>query len=34
MVMTHVGVPEDSPAGTGWEMALDKLATRLQEQAA
>lgn len=27
MVMTHVGVPADSPGATGWTMALDKLAT-------
>ena len=27
MVMTHVGVPSDSPGATGWAMALDKLAT-------
>lgn len=25
MVMTHVGVPADSPGGQGWEMAIDKL---------
>ena len=28
MIMTHVGVPGDSPGAAGWEMALDKLATR------
>jgi uncharacterized protein YndB with AHSA1/START domain len=27
MVMTHVGVPDDSPGAAGWAMALDKLAT-------
>jgi uncharacterized protein YndB with AHSA1/START domain len=27
MVMTHAGVPSDSPGATGWAMALDKLAT-------
>lgn len=27
MVMTHTGVPSDSPGATGWTMALDKLAT-------
>jgi uncharacterized protein YndB with AHSA1/START domain len=27
MVMTHIGVPSDSPGATGWTMALDKLAT-------
>jgi len=26
MVMTHVGVPSDSPGATGWNMAFDKLA--------
>jgi uncharacterized protein YndB with AHSA1/START domain len=26
MVMTHVGVPADSPGAAGWTMALDKLA--------
>ena len=27
MVMTHAGVPKDSPGAAGWSMALDKLAT-------
>ena len=26
MVMTHAGIPSDSPGATGWTMALDKLA--------
>jgi uncharacterized protein YndB with AHSA1/START domain len=26
MVMTHVGIPGDSPGAAGWAMALDKLA--------
>ena len=26
MVMTHAGIPSDSPGATGWAMALDKLA--------
>jgi hypothetical protein len=26
MVMTHAGVPADSPGAAGWAMALDKLA--------
>src|SRR5258708_2746227 len=26
MVMTHAGVPSDSPGAAGWAMALDKLA--------
>jgi uncharacterized protein YndB with AHSA1/START domain len=25
MVMTHAGIPQDSPGATGWAMALDKL---------
>jgi len=31
MVMTHVGVPADSPGGQGWEMAIKKLETRVAE---
>jgi len=30
MVMTHAGVPGDSPGATGWTMALDKLAAHVQ----
>jgi uncharacterized protein YndB with AHSA1/START domain len=30
MVMTHVGVPGDSPGAAGWAMALDKLAIRVE----
>jgi uncharacterized protein YndB with AHSA1/START domain len=30
MVMTHAGIPSDSPGATGWAMALDKLAAYLQ----
>jgi uncharacterized protein YndB with AHSA1/START domain len=30
MVMTHAGIPSDSPGATGWQMAFDKLATRLE----
>ena len=26
MVMTHAGIPSDSPGAAGWTMALDKLA--------
>jgi uncharacterized protein YndB with AHSA1/START domain len=26
MVLTHVGIPSDSPGAAGWSMALDKLA--------
>jgi uncharacterized protein YndB with AHSA1/START domain len=29
MVMSHVGVPGDSPGAAGWTMALDKLAARI-----
>jgi uncharacterized protein YndB with AHSA1/START domain len=29
MVLTHAGVPADSPGAAGWVMALDKLATRV-----
>jgi uncharacterized protein YndB with AHSA1/START domain len=25
MVLTHIGIPADSPGATGWSMALDKL---------
>ena len=32
MVMTHAGVPSDSPGATGWMMALDQLAAHLEEQ--
>jgi uncharacterized protein YndB with AHSA1/START domain len=31
MVMTHAGIPGDSPGAAGWAMALDKLATRVRE---
>jgi uncharacterized protein YndB with AHSA1/START domain len=29
MVMTHAGIPSDSPGAAGWNMAFDKLVTRL-----
>jgi uncharacterized protein YndB with AHSA1/START domain len=29
MVMTHAGVPSDSPGAAGWVMAFDKLATHV-----
>lgn len=32
MVMTHAGVPGDSPGAAGWAMALDKLATHVEAQ--
>jgi uncharacterized protein YndB with AHSA1/START domain len=31
MVVTHVGVPADSPGGQGWAMAIDKLEARVAE---
>jgi uncharacterized protein YndB with AHSA1/START domain len=30
MVLTHAGIPADSPGAAGWTMALDKLAARLE----
>ena len=30
MVMTHVGVPGDSPGAAGWAIALDKLGAQLE----
>ena len=32
MVMTHAGVPEDSPGAAGWTMAFDKLAAHVATQ--
>jgi uncharacterized protein YndB with AHSA1/START domain len=32
MVMTHAGIPSDSPGATGWTMAFDKLATYLDKR--
>ena len=29
LVLTHAGVPADSPGAMGWQMAIDKLADRL-----
>jgi uncharacterized protein YndB with AHSA1/START domain len=31
IVMTHRGIPADSPGAAGWTMALDKLAVHLRE---
>jgi uncharacterized protein YndB with AHSA1/START domain len=31
MVMTHVGIPADSPGATGWTMAFAKLAAYIDE---
>jgi len=32
MVMTHRGIPSDSPGAAGWEMAFEKLAAYLEER--
>jgi uncharacterized protein YndB with AHSA1/START domain len=32
MVMTHSGIPSDSPGAAGWAMAFDKLAVHIAEQ--
>ena len=32
MVMTHVGIPEDSPGAAGWTMAFDKLVAYIEAQ--
>jgi uncharacterized protein YndB with AHSA1/START domain len=32
MVMTHAGIPADSPGAAGWNMAFDKLAAYLATQ--
>jgi uncharacterized protein YndB with AHSA1/START domain len=32
LVLTHLGIPADSPGARGWQMALAKLAARLAEQ--
>ncbi|MFP4514157.1 MAG: SRPBCC domain-containing protein, partial [Acidimicrobiales bacterium] len=32
MVMTHVGVPGDSPGAAGWAMAFDKLAASVESR--
>jgi uncharacterized protein YndB with AHSA1/START domain len=32
MVVTHIGIPADSPGATGWAMALDKLAAHIGAQ--
>ena len=31
MVMTHVGIPADSPGGQGWAMAMAKLEARVSD---
>jgi hypothetical protein len=33
MIMTHVGIPGDSPGAAGWAMAIDKLASHVQAHA-
>ena len=30
MVLTHAGIPSDSPGAAGWAMALDKLAAHVE----
>jgi uncharacterized protein YndB with AHSA1/START domain len=30
MLLTHAGIPSDSPGAAGWTMALDKLAARVE----
>jgi uncharacterized protein YndB with AHSA1/START domain len=32
MVMTHTGIPADSPGAAGWAMAFDKLAAHVDVQ--
>ena len=32
MVMTHAGIPADSPGAVGWTMAFDKLAAHIKAQ--
>jgi uncharacterized protein YndB with AHSA1/START domain len=32
MVMTHAGIPSDSPGAVGWAMAFDKLADHVAER--
>lgn len=32
LVLTHVGIPADSPGAVGWAMALDKLAAHAGDQ--
>lgn len=34
MVMTHAGVPADSPGAAGWTMAFDKLTAHVESQGA
>ena len=34
MVMTHAGIPADSPGAAGWTMALDKLAAHVRQMIA
>ena len=32
LVMTHIGIPADSPGAIGWAMAIDKLAAHIDTQ--
>ena len=31
LILVHVGIPADSPGATGWTMALDKLASEIEQ---
>jgi uncharacterized protein YndB with AHSA1/START domain len=33
MIMTHIGVPADSPGGQGWAMAIGKMDARIAQRA-
>ena len=33
MILTHAGIPSDSPGAMGWNMALDKLETYVRQRA-
>ena len=34
MMLTHVGIPADSPGAVGWTMAVDTLASQLRDHLA
>jgi hypothetical protein len=34
MVMTHSGIPGDSPGAAGWRVAIDKLAAHVRQMTA
>jgi hypothetical protein len=31
MMLTHIGIPADSPGAQGWAIAIDKLVTRIAQ---